>query len=132
MAGLIDVKVVGLPAFTARLARFAARIPGEMGDSLYRDMVAVMLESQGEVPYDEGDLHDSGEVDRANVSGASVSVSLHYGSASVDYAKIQHENLAYHHPHGGKAKFLIDPLERWNGDSSRRGAMVTRAFRAAR
>lgn len=130
MAGLMSVKVTGLPAFEARLQKLAGRLPAAMGESLYRDMVGVMLESQKIVPFEEGDLHDSGEVDRPEIDGGKASVSLHYGSATVNYALIQHENLTYHHPNGGSAKFLETPLHQWADAGP--AAVVRRALRGLR
>ena len=126
MAGL-RVSVTGLSAFTRRLGAVATKLPDAMAAELYRDMVGVMLESQKIVPYDEGDLHDSGETDRPEVDGGSVSVTLHYGSGSVDYALIQHENLEYHHPQGGQAKFLETPLHAWSDNGPK--AVTERALR---
>jgi hypothetical protein len=116
MAGDFRVRPVGLDRLTARLNRLAQNLPEAVGQELYRDMVGVMFESQKIVPYDEGDLHDSGETDRPEISGSSVSVSLHYGSATVDYALIQHEDLSLSHQQGGQAKFLSDPLFQWADD----------------
>jgi hypothetical protein len=116
MAGDFRVRPVGLDRLTARLNRLAQNLPEAMGQELYRDMVGVMFESQKIVPYDEGDLHDSGETDRPEISGSSVSVSLHYGSATVDYALIQHEDLTLRHQQGGEAKFLESALHQWSGN----------------
>lgn len=116
MAGDIRIKTVGLDRLTARLHGIAARLPEALGAELYRDMVGVMAKSQDIVPYDEGDLHDSGEVDRPEVDGSGARVVLHYGSASVPYALTQHENMEYAHPRGGEAKFLEKVLNAWTAD----------------
>jgi len=130
MAGTFRVRVDGLQGLRSALGAFAEqKLPEALGQELYRDMVGVMLESQDQVPYDEGDLHDSGEVDRPRFSGSSVEVVLHYGSASVPYALVQHENLDYKHPRGGKAKFLEDPLNAWGEDGAKEVAQ--RAIRRA-
>src|SRR5690242_18389308 len=105
------VQVAGLDRVLLSLGALSAKLPGAVADPLYRDMVVVMAESQKIVPYDEGDLHDSGETDRPEIDGGKVEVVLHYGGGNVDYALIQHENLEYRHPNGGQAKFLQQPLE---------------------
>ena len=129
MPGLFAVQVVGFETFAARLRGLGAELPAAFGEELYPAMVRVMAESQRIVPYDEGDLHDSGEVDRPQLDGATVSVSLHYGGGNVDYALVQHERLDYHHTPPGQAKYLETPLNAWaSGDAT---ATATRAIRRA-
>lgn len=127
MAGDIGVTITGLDQLTARLNQLAQQLPEAVGRELYRDMAGVMAESQQIVPVDTGALRDSGEVDRPETSGGNVSVSLHYGGGSVDYALIQHERLDYHHPNGGSAKFLEVPLHQWADAGPQ--AVVERAVR---
>lgn len=129
MAGDIRVRTAGLDRLAARLTGLAASLPDAVAAELYRDMVVVMAESQRIVPYDEGDLHDSGEVDRPEVGGGAVSVSLHYGSSTVDYALRQHEDLTLNHPNGGQAKFLETPLHAWTDDGPK--DVAQRAIRRA-
>jgi hypothetical protein len=121
MAGM-SARVTGLSQFSARVNQLAASLPDRAGDALYREMVGVMVESQKIVPYDEGDLHDSGEVDRPQVSGGTVGVTLHYGGGNVDYALEQHQNAELHHPNGGQAYFLAIPLYAWTGAGPERVA----------
>lgn len=122
--------VRGLDRVLQKLRAIGDRLPQAAGDELYRDMVGVMFQSQAIVPFDEGDLHDSGEVDRPQVSGPTASVSLHYGSSSVDYALVQHEDLSLNHPNGGQAKFLETPLQDWASSDAPR-QVVERALRRA-
>lgn len=112
------------------LGALGAKLPGAVADTLYRDMVGVMFESQKIVPYDEGDLHDSGETDRPEVSGGKVSVDLHYGGGNVDYALIQHEDMTLHHPNGGQPKFLESVLHQWGSAGAE--SVVKRALREVR
>jgi hypothetical protein len=98
---------------------------------MYRDLVGVMFESQKVVPYDEGDLHDSGETDRPQYEGDRVRVVLHYGGGNVDYAVIQHEDLTLNHPHGGQAKFLETALHAW-ADDGPRNVVISALRRVAR
>lgn len=129
MAGTIRVRTRGLDVLASRLTGIASSLPDAVGAELYREMVGVMFESQKIVPYEEGDLHDSGEVDRPETTGGKVAVRLHYGDATVDYALIQHENLDYHHPQGGQAKFLEVPLHAWAEGGPQE--VVSRALRRA-
>ena len=50
------------------------------------------------VPVDDGVLKRSGKVVRGDLD---VSVKF-----TAPHAHLQHENLEYHHPHGGQPKFL--------------------------
>ena len=124
------VQVVGLDRVLLSLGALSAKLPGAVGDALYRDMVVVMAESQKIVPYDTGELHDSGETDRPEIDGGKVEVTLHYGGGNVDYALIQHEELSYRHTPPGRAKFLEDPLNQWTGDGPE--SVVRRALREVR
>jgi hypothetical protein len=124
------VQVVGLDRVLLSLGALSAKLPGAVADPLYRDMVVVMAESQKIVPYDEGDLHDSGETDRPEIDGGKVEVTLHYGGGSVDYALVQHERLDYRHPNGGQAKFLDQPLSAWTQGGPE--SVVRRALREVR
>lgn len=128
MAGAFRVQATGLDGFIAGLSKLSTDLPRALGDELYHDAVVVMADSQKIVPYDEGDLHDSGEVDRPQVNGARVEVRLHYGDAQVDYALVQHEDLTLNHPNGGSAKFLETPFEAWKA-SGEPAQAITRALR---
>lgn len=119
-----------LDQLSLSLGALGAKLPGAVADALYREMVGVMFESQKIVPYDEGDLHDSGETDRPDINGGKVSVVLHYGGGNVDYALVQHERLDYRHPNGGQAKFLEQPLSAWTQGGPE--SVVKRALREVR
>lgn len=60
--------------------------------------------SQRQVPHMEGTLEASAAVN-LDPTGHTVAVSY-----DTPYARRQHEELTYHHPHGRKAKYLEDPL----------------------
>lgn len=122
--------VRGVEQLALALGSIGARLPHLVAEALYRDMVGVMFESQKIVPFDEGDLHDSGEVDRPTVDAGRVGVVLHYGSTTVDYALVQHEDLTLSHPNGGQSKFLEQPLHQWADDGP--AAVLRRAIRGVR
>lgn len=113
----------GLVEFKAKLQKVKAGLRPNTGKELYRDMLVVMGESQEIVPYDEGDLHDSGEVDRPKITASGVHVGLHYGNpTTVNYALKQHEDEELHHPNGKQAKFLQKPFYGWSKNGPRRVA----------
>lgn len=61
--------------------------------------VDLLLEKSNELaPYDDGDLHESGQAVAEGTSGA-----VGY---SAEHAVKQHERLDFNHPRGGQAKFL--------------------------
>ena len=63
--------------------------------------------AQREAPVEEGTLRGSGSVEVTETfNGVSVEVSF-----STPYAAVQHEETSFHHPKGGKAKYLEDPLK---------------------
>lgn len=67
---------------------------------------AILTEAIDEAPIDTGTLRRSGTVTDAPSEEAV------YVSFNTPYAVKQHEELAYRHPHGGKAKYLEDPFNR--------------------
>jgi len=93
---------------------------------------AILTEAIDETPIDTGTLRRSGTVtvgalpDGAQVYEAAESGSdmkdafpgpegkekAVYISFNTPYARRQHEELDYEHPHGGKAKYLEDPFNR--------------------
>ena len=80
-----------------------------MLDGLFEASEELLRLSSEEVPRDEGILEGSGVVDIDDMAGEA--------TVSYDrpYAVRQHEDLAYNHQNGRKAKYLEDPLNE-NGD----------------
>ena len=78
-----------------RLVRYSAT------QASYELMKEVFDESQRQVPVFSGNLRDSGSL---NQFGTRITITY-----SAPYAAIQHENLNFKHPNGGKAKYLEDP-----------------------
>lgn len=86
----------------------------------------LLTESQALVPVDTGDLKDSGRVTQ---HGSKATVS--YDVLSPDgypYGIRQHEDLTLHHPNGGQAKFLEQPMRT---DPARRFAVAADILRRA-
>lgn len=67
---------------------------------------ATLARSNELVPVDSGELRDSGTVTVEETStGATATITY-----SAGYAMQVHEDIAAHHPHGGRAKFLETAL----------------------
>ncbi len=76
----------------------------------------ILREALLQVPFDTGALASTGKVTihDTGVRHSRIIVSFglgppKMGKAKVDYALIQHENMAYNHSTGRKAKYLTDP-----------------------
>ena len=67
---------------------------------------AILTDAIDETPVDTGTLRRSGTVTEAPAEQAA------FVSFNTPYARRQHEDLDYHHPRGGKAKYLEDPFNR--------------------
>ena len=83
------------------------------GRGLYHEGEFIMGESKmpHNVPVKDAVLQSSGHVNPPVVGGAAggVVVTLGYGGAAKAYAAVQHENLTFIHPSGGRAKYLEIP-----------------------
>ena len=64
----------------------------------------ILAESKKQTPYDEGTLENSALIETSQ-NGLAVVISY-----NTPYAAKQHEELGYHHPRKGKAKYLEDPI----------------------
>lgn len=65
------------------------------------------------VPIDTGALRDTGKVLPVEIDAAgNITTGIEFGSDTVVYARIQHENLEYNHPHG-QAKYIEVPLRQY-------------------
>lgn len=65
--------------------------------------------SAREAPVDTGDLRANCNVSGMKETGDKAWYEVGY---DLEYSVIQHERLDFHHPKGGKAKFLEDPFNR--------------------
>lgn len=90
-----------------------------------QDWAELLLDaSQVEVPVETGALRDSGTV---SVERAELVAAVSYDGVE---APVQHEMLNYHHPNGGKAKFLEQPLHATKGEGL--AALAARIRRVTR
>lgn len=118
----IQITVTGMEEAKAKLTNFARKFPLQVAAALSDEADEIMTESKSEVPIDTGSLKDSGFVDPPTISGNNISVKLGYGGKHVQvnpktgqlttiYAIIVHEDTQTNHARG-KAKYLIDPINR--------------------
>ena len=71
-------------------------------DGIRDHMNMVLDEAIRQAPLDTGDLKNSGKI-YENPKSTRIAF-------EAPHAMIQHENLEYNHPKGGKAKYLEDPF----------------------
>lgn len=94
-----------MPADTAearrRWQRAAERAVTRVGER-------ILGEAQREAPVEEGTLRASGELD-VDARPGEVVAEVSFNEV---YAARQHEETSWHHPLGGKAKYLEDPVKR--------------------
>ena len=112
---------------------------------------AILTEAINETPVDTGTLRRSGTVTKGGLpnseqvfedakagnkqelgqdEGKELAV---YTSFNTPYARVQHEELDWAHPKGGKAKYLEDPFNRTKGKVRRLvDAAVKKALRGKR
>ncbi len=100
-----------------RLRRLKARFTAAMDDFTIREAKELLTVIKDEwVPVDQGDLRDSGRVERVKVNQHTRKTIV---SFNTPYAWEQHENLDYRHS-VGTAKYVERPLlQAMNGMSTR-------------
>jgi hypothetical protein len=81
-----------------------------MGKALYQEGNDILRAAKVLTPVDTGVLKGSGFVNRPEVTGAEVSVTLGFGGAASAYAEVQHEELSYYHKPPTQAKYLEQPF----------------------
>lgn len=80
----------------------------EMKTNLLTIGADLQAKSVNEAPIDTGKLRESCTVDDNDLDNLHIVVG--YAAEVDEYSMKQHETIGYHHPKGGKAKFLEDPL----------------------
>lgn len=92
--------------FSEVLASANQAVGAACADAVRRACEDLLRQSRNEVPYDQGDLSNSGKVTVVRrddeVEGAV--------SFDTPYAVVQHEDPTLQHQDGRKAKYLGDPL----------------------
>jgi hypothetical protein len=92
------------------LSNFIANYPRTVARASKAEMRIEMEESKKRTPFEFGDLRDSHVLHEPEIRGGIISVMITVGNDEINYAWDQHENLEYHHPRGGQAKFLESTL----------------------
>ncbi|OPX62366.1 MAG: hypothetical protein A4E30_00759 [Methanomassiliicoccales archaeon PtaB.Bin215] len=100
--------VTGVEQVKARADALGGNIQKATGEGLYKWSNVMMGHSHDESPYQTRDMIRTGKVNSPTYTRNAVSVRSGY---NIVYARRQHEEMSYRHPHG-KAKFLIDPFLR--------------------
>lgn len=101
---MIKVRVLGATQSAANIRRMSKGVRKEFYKAMLDLSRQILTRSKEIVPYDTGALQRSGKV--KGYPGQYPVVYTSYGSSSVPYALIQHENMNYFHPGGKKAKYL--------------------------
>lgn len=85
-----------------------------IGEAIEEELNEVLEDIKANyVPIDTGDLRDTGRVIPVEIDGqGNLKSGIEFGGDDVLYARIQHENLTYYHPHG-QAKYIEVPLRLW-------------------
>lgn len=100
--------VTGVDKVKARVEALDGNIVRATGEGLYKWSNVMMGHSHDESPYETRAMIRTGKVNDPTYTRTTVSVRSGY---NIVYARRQHEEMSYRHPHG-KAKFLIDPFLR--------------------
>jgi len=98
-----DFKVFGIEKTIANLLKIKTEIEADVAKAVMKCGQHLKSESQKQVPVDTHDLQRSAQVEMVDKNTVEVSYNK-------EYALEQHERLDFHHPKGGKAKYLEDPL----------------------
>ncbi|MES2360157.1 MAG: HK97 gp10 family phage protein [Gemmatimonadota bacterium] len=105
----LSVQITGLDALLTNVERIATDLHASIAGAMSAEAEVIMAEAKALTPVDTGALRASGHVNAPLVSGHTISVTMGFGGAAVDYALTVHENLEAHHP-VGQAKYLEQPL----------------------
>lgn len=98
--------VRGLNIVLRNYQRVNARMKSAVKEGVTDSTLHLLGESKQQAPLDTGDLRGAGKSKVTQVGEDIV------GTVSFNkpYALIQHEDMTFNHPKGGKAKYLSDPL----------------------
>jgi hypothetical protein len=122
---LIRGRAIGFKAAQRRLAQVSSSLSARATHALQMEANAVMREAKRQVPFDGGDLENSGVVDTPAREGINLRVRLSFGDTggpADEYALAVHETpsphdppawigktVTFHHP-GTGPKYLEAPL----------------------
>lgn len=97
---------------------FGKRIRDALSEGVGEALEHILEVSNENVPVDTGELRDAGKVKHDGLSGTV--------SYKGPYAIPQHERMDFHHPNGGKAKFLEDAM---NSEAGKVAEITSRTVR---
>lgn len=103
--------VTGVEKLIGDLANLGASALPAVGMAMHEEGEAIMTQAKRIVPVKTSALRGTGFVDPPIMTALGVTVRLHFGGGvAKDYAVIQHENIMFHHPLGGRFKYLEIPF----------------------
>lgn len=123
---MLNMQLVGADLLQKRFQRYMAFINKHLPRQLKLEAEYVIFEAQKIVPYDEGDLHDSGWSGQPYRSGGGWDINLGF---SMHYAARQHYDLTLQHTHG-EALYLEKAMKRSRKRVAKNMARLTRLARA--
>lgn len=103
----VNVEVTGLDSLMGMLNSAQEKLPRRVNADLIRTGKEVFEESQRQVPYNRGFLHDSGYL---TVTGELTDRTMIEIGYTESYALPVHERVEIAHGGGRKAKYLEDPM----------------------
>lgn len=106
--GTNDFIWTGMDTLQGFFRMVSPRATAAMGDGILAVLDEVFAQSQQQVPVDTGALRSSGHINDLETGSGLIQGSIGYGAP---YAFYVHEDLHMHHPRGGKAKYLSDPMQ---------------------
>jgi len=105
MKGGVSVKILGAKEAVRNIGQMSKGVRKKFFETLVKLADATLQHSKDKyVPVLHGPLKASGRVEA--YPGRYPSVRIIYGNSEVPYALLQHENLQFLHPRGGRAKYL--------------------------
>lgn len=111
MAALPGLTVRGLTEIEQKIKRLGRDAPKAAARGLIEEANAILYEADPLVPKDHGILRNTATHTAPKQTVADVSLEAGYGSVTVDYAAVQHENLTFRH-RVGQAKYLATVVQR--------------------
>ncbi|MCE5255163.1 MAG: hypothetical protein LLG45_13335 [Actinomycetia bacterium] len=100
--------VTGVEEVKAKAELLKGNVLPAVGEGAHKWSNEMMNESHSESPYQTREMIRTGKVNDPKYKRSSVTVQSGYNTV---YARRQHQEMSYRHPHG-KAHFLIDPFLR--------------------
>lgn len=104
-----NARLLGAREMATMIRTEARRNPSRAAAALYREANIEMTEMKRRVPVLTGELRSTGTVHTPEQQGRKILITLTFGSPSVTYAVVVHENLEAFHKNG-QAKYAESVL----------------------